>query len=58
MELVALYTQIKVNIMVNGYKAGKKEKECISIPIRIYSQVTGLTAKNMVKEHMFLTPQE
>jgi hypothetical protein len=44
--------------MVSGYKAEKREKECIFIPIRIYFQVIGSTAKNTAKELMFLTPQE
>jgi hypothetical protein len=44
--------------MVNGYRAERREKECIFIPIKISFQVIGLTAKNTVKEHMFLTPQE
>lgn len=33
--------QIRVNTMVNGLKDVRREKGCISIPIRIYFQATG-----------------
>jgi hypothetical protein len=57
MVLEGFSIPIKVNIMDNGLQVKNKEKECISILIRMYFQETGLMGKSMVQEPMYFQQQ-
>jgi hypothetical protein len=50
--------QIKANITVNGKKAGNKARDYTFTPTRTYSQVTGPTERNRVKELTYLMQLE
>jgi len=58
MESEDLSTAIKVNIMVSGTKVRNKDRACSFIPIKTFSQETGLMVRNTGKELTYLTPQE
>jgi hypothetical protein len=49
---------IRASIMVNGKQVQNQEKECLSILIRIFIQVTGWMERSTAKEPMYSMLQE